>query len=324
MSENANKTRHTNSRGRNALKPSQINLKGWRDIALRVKHAIAKDNLGLIAAGVAFYFLLAIFPLITASLSVYGLIFNPAEAQQHVNALAEVLPGEARGLLTEQTEKLTSSSNSALGFGALISILIALWSARRGTTAMTTSLSIVYQEEHNRSFIRQMLLDFSLTLGWIFFLAISLAIVAVAPVAFQLLGLGTTAGIVLDILRWATLGIIAVLALLVIYRFGPDRKAANWRWLTPGAVLAVIAWLITSGLLSWYVSNFGSYNETFGSVGAVIVLLFWFYLTAFIFLLGAELNSEMEHQTSQDTTVGDDQPMGERDAFVADDLGKKP
>ncbi len=324
MSENPGKTRQSNSRGRNAFKPRQINVKGWRDIVLRVKNAIAKDNLGLIAAGVAFYFLLAIFPMIAASLSAYGLIFDPAEAQEHVTALVGVLPGEARSLLTEQTEKLTSSSNSALSFGALISILIALWSARRGTTAMTIALSIVYQEERNRSFIRQMLLDLSLTLGWIFFFAISLAIVAVAPVAFQLLGLGTAVGIALDIIRWTTLGIIAVLALSVIYRFGPDRKSANWRWLTPGATLAVIAWLITSGLFSWYVSSFGNYNETYGSVGAVIVLLFWFYLTAYIFLLGAELNSEMEHQTSQDTTVGDDQPMGERDAFVADDLGKKP
>lgn len=324
MSENVRKTRHADSRGRNALHPRQIDVKGWRDIALRVKNAISKDNLGLIAAGVAFYFLLAIFPMIAAFLSIYGLIFDPAEAREHVAALAGVLPDEARSLLTQQTEQLTSGSISALGFGALISILVALWGARKGTTAMTIALNIAYKEEENRSFIRKMLMDFSLTLGLIIFFTISLAIVAAAPVVLQLLGLGPIIEVALDILRWPILAMIAVLALAVMYRFGPDRHSANWRWLTPGALLAVIVWLISSGLFSWYVSSFGNYNETYGSVGAVIILLFWFYLTAYIFILGAELDSEMEHQTSRDTTVGGEQPMGERDAFVADDLGKKP
>ncbi|NMT65018.1 YihY/virulence factor BrkB family protein [Marinobacter orientalis] len=324
MSKKISKTRHTNSRGRNALHPSQIDVKGWRDIALRVKCAIKKDHLGLIAAGVAFYFFLAIFPMIAAFLSVYGLIFDPAEARAHVTALSGVLPGQARSILAQQTEQLTSGSGSALGLGALISILIAIWSAHKGTTAMTIAMNIAYKEEGSRGFIRKMLVDFSLTLGLVIFFTISLAIVAVAPVVLQLLDPGPTVELALDLLRWPTLGLIAVLALSVMYRFGPDRQAPKWRWLTPGALLAVIVWLITSGLFSWYVSSFGDYNETYGSVGAVITLLFWFYLTAYIFILGAELNSEMEHQTSRDTTVGDDQAVGKRDAFVADDLGKKP
>ncbi len=324
MSENVSETRHTNLRGRNASHPRQIGVKGWRDIALRVKASIAEDNLGLIAAGVAFYFLLAIFPMIAAFLSIYGLIFDPAEAREHITALTGVMPGEARSLLTEQTEQLTSSSKSALGFGALISVLVALWSARRGTTAMTIALNIAYKEKDRRSFIRLMLLNFSLTLGLIVFFTISLAIVAAVPVVLQVLGLGPIVEVLLDIVRWPILGLIAVVALSVMYRFGPDRDDARWRWLTPGAVLAIVVWLITSGLFSWYVSSFGNYHETYGSVGAVVILLFWFYLTAYIFLLGAELNSEMEHQTRRDTTVGEEQPMGERDAFVADDLGKKP
>lgn len=324
MNEHINQSRHTNSRGRNAWHPGNIDAKGWRDIALRVKTQVVKDNVGLVAAGVAFYFLLAIFPMIAALLSIYGLIFDPTEAREQITALAGVLPSEARGLLTEQTEQLTSGSRSALGFGALLSILVALWSARRGTNAMVIALNIAYNEEDNRSFIRQMLLTFVLTLGLILFFALSLAIVAAAPVALQLFGFGAFAEVTLDILRWPILGLIAVVALAGMYRFGPDRNSARWRWLTPGAVIAVIFWLITSGLFSWYVSNFGNYNEMYGSLGAVVILLFWFYLTAFIFLLGAELNSEMEHQTRRDTTVGGEQPMGERDAFVADDLGKIP
>ncbi|WP_148863747.1 YihY/virulence factor BrkB family protein [Marinobacter fonticola] len=324
MSENLGQTQDTHSRGRNAWHPRNIDFKGWRDIALRVKTEVVKDNIGLIAAGVAFYFLLAIFPMLAAFLSIYGLVFDPAEAREQVTALSGVLPGDARSLLTQQTEQLASGSKSALGFGALIGILVALWSARKGTTAMTIALNIAYKEEDNRSFLRQIVLTFSLTLGLIIFFILSLAIVAAAPVMLQLLGLGAIAEIALDILRWPILGLIAVLALSIMYRFGPDRHAAKWRWLTPGAVLAVIVWLITSGLFSWYVSSFGNYNETYGSVGAVVILLFWFYLTAYIFLLGAELNAEMEHQTRRDTTVGEDQRMGERDAFVADDLGKKP
>lgn len=324
MSQNLSRSRDTRSRGRDAWRPRHIDVKGWRDISLRVKTAVAKDNLGLVAAGVAFYLLLAIFPLIAAFLSIYGLIFDPAEAREHVTALAGVLPGEARNLLTQQSEEITSGSRSALGFGALISILITLWSARKGTTAMVIALNIAYKEEDNRSFIGQMLLTLSLTLGLIVFFTLSLAILAVAPVGLQLLGLGAIAEVALDALRWPILGLIAVLVLSAMYRFGPDRRAPKVRWLTPGAVLAVIFWLIASGLFSWYVSSFGNYNEMYGAVGAVIILLFWFHLTAFIFLLGAELNSEMEHQTSQDTTVGNDQPMGERNAFVANDLGKKP
>lgn len=324
MSEHINKTRYTSSRGRDARRPGNIDIKGWRDIALRVKTQVIKDNVGLISAGVAFYFLLAIFPTIAALLSIYGLIFDPADAREQIDALAGVLPGEARNLLTQQTEQLTGGSGTALGFGALFSILVALWSARRGTNAMTIALNIAYSEEDSRSLVRQMLLTFLLTLGLILFFALALAIVAAAPFALQLFGFGAFAEIALDILRWPILALIAVVALACMYRFGPDRRSARWRWLTPGAVLAVIIWLITSGLFSWYVANLGNYNEMYGSLGAVVILLFWFYLTAFIFLVGAELNAEMEHQTRRDTTVGEEQPMGERDAFVADDLGKTP
>lgn len=190
MSEHANKTRHTKARGRNAWRPGKIDAKGWRDIALRVKREVEKDNIALVAAGVAFFFLLAIFPTIAALLSIYGLIFDPAEAREQITALAGVLPSETRSLLTEQTEQLTSGSNTALGFGALFSILFALWSARKGTNAMTIALNIAYNEEDNRGFIHRTLLTYFLTLCLIIFFALSLAIVAAAPLAFQLLGVG--------------------------------------------------------------------------------------------------------------------------------------
>ncbi|MAL99826.1 MAG: hypothetical protein CL583_15400 [Alteromonadaceae bacterium] len=311
-------------RGRLATGPRQFDRAGWRDILLRVKQELSEDNIGLIAAGVAFYFLLAIFPMVAAFLSIYGLVFDPAEAQQQISSLAGILPGDARELLTQQTRQLTSGSNSALGFSAALSLLIALWSARQGTSAMTVALNIVYEEEDQRSFVRQAAFTFLLTLVLIVFFIFSLALIAAVPVVLSFLGLGRVAEIALNFLRWPLLGVVAVLALSMLYRYCPDRTPAKWRWLAPGATLAVVLWLISSGLFSWYVTSFGNYNEMYGSVGAVIILLFWFYLTAYIFLLGAELNAEMEHQTREDSTTGFDLPMGERGAYVADNLGEKP
>lgn len=309
--------------GRHAQKPSQIPKKGWWDILLRVKDEVANDNIGLISAGVAFYFLLAVFPMITAFLSIYGLVFDPDQARNQLEALAGVLPSQAHDLLTQQAAQLTQGSASSLGFGAVFSILLALWSARKGTTAMTIALNIVYDENDERNFFQQIVLSFSLTVGLILFFVVSLAFVAVAPVVLQVMGLGSVAETALNILRWPILGLLAVVALSVMYRICPDRDSPKWRWLTPGAVLAVVLWLITSALFSWYVSSFGSYNETYGSIGAVIILLFWFYLTAYVFLVGAEINAEMEHQTRHDTTSGPERPMGSRDAYVADNLGQE-
>lgn len=310
-------------RGRNARAPQEIPRKGWRDIFFRVKDKVISDNIGLIAAGVAFYFLLAVFPMITAFLSIYGLMFDPSEARAQIEAMTDLLPNEARSLLMEQTSQLTGSSVSALGFSAIFSLLVALWSARRGTNAMTIALNIVYKEEDHRSIIRQAVLTFLLTLGLILFFIVALGIIAAVPILLQILGFGAMAQVSLDLLRWPLLGLLAIFALSVMYRYGPDRRSAQWRWLTPGALIAVVAWLITSGLFSWYVSNFGNYNQMYGSVGAVVILLFWFYLTAYIFLLGAEFDAEMEHQTTCDSTTAPEKPMGERGAYVADHLGKE-
>lgn len=311
-------------RGRHAQKPQAVPKPGWRDILLRVKEEISKDNVGIIAAGVAFYFLLAVFPMITAFLSIYGLVLDPAEARSQLEVLADVLPSQAHELLTQQATSLAEGAGAGLGLGAVFSILLALWSARQGTSAMIIALNIVYDETDERSFLKQVALSLGLTLGLIVFFIVSLAVVAAAPVILGMVGLGAVAEMAINILRWPALALLAIVALGVMYRVCPDRDSPQWRWLTPGAVLAVVLWLITSALFSWYVSSFGNYNETYGSVGAVIVLLFWFYLSAYIFLLGAELNAEMEHQTGEDTTRGEPRPMGERNAYVADDLGKKP
>lgn len=308
--------------GREATRPSQVTRKGWWDVLMRVKSEMAKDNLGLVAAGVAFYFLLSIFPALAAFVSIYGLVYDPADAQQQVQSLSEVLPAEARSLLMAQLQQLTGGSSTALGFGVLLGILLALWSAMQGSMALMTALNIVYDETESRGFFRLRLVAFGLTLGTVLFLALSLMLLAALPPLLENLGIGRWVEILFKVARWPLLALLVIMVLAVLYRYAPDRRQAKWRWVNPGSLTATALWLIGSALFSWYVSNFASYNETYGSLGAVIVLLMWFYVTAYILLLGGELNAELEHQTRQDTTEGPPKPQGKRQAYVADTLGK--
>jgi membrane protein len=312
------------ARGRGADTPRQIPAAGWRDVLWRVKDEMAKDNLSLVAAGVAFYALLAIFPAIAATVSIYGLVVDPQTVSDQLAATSEVLPAETRGLIGEQLTRVTSSASSALSLGAIISLLLALWSANKGTQSLISALNIVYDEPEKRGFIRLTLISLGMTLGIILFLIVGLAAIAAMPALFGNLGLPETVRRLASWLRWPILGLIFVIGLAVLYRFAPSRNEPRWRWVSWGAVVATVLWLIGSALFSWYVSNFGSYNETYGSIGAVAVLMMWFWLSALIVLLGAELNAEMEHQTGRDTTRGAEEPMGERGAYVAGTVGERP
>ena len=312
------------ARGRAADTPREIPAAGWRDVLWRVKDAMSKDNLSLVAAGVAFYALLAIFPAIAALVSIYGLLADPQTVEQQLAATSQVLPEDARSIIEEQLTRVTAGASAALSLGAIVSLLLALWSANKGTQSLITALNIVYHEEEKRSFVWLTLISLGLTLGIILFLIIGLAAIAVMPALFGNLGLPEDIRRLASWLRWPILGIGFVIALSVFYRLAPSRDEARWRWVSWGAVLATVLWLIGSALFSWYVANFGSYNETYGSIGAVVVLMVWFWLSALIVLLGAELNAEMEHQTERDTTRGPERPMGERGAYVADTGGEQP
>jgi membrane protein len=312
------------ARGRAADTPSEIPSAGWRDVLWRVKDEMAKDNLSLVAAGVAFYALLAIFPAIAAVVSIYGLVVDPQTASDQLAAMSQMLPEQARGIIEEQLTSVASGAPTALGVGAIVGLLLTLWSANKGTQSLITALNIVYDEEEQRGFVRLTLISLGLTLGIILFLILCLAAIAAMPVLLGNLGLPEDVRRLASWLRWPILGIAFVIALAVLYRFAPSRDEPRWRWVSWGAVVATVLWLVGSALFSWYVSNFGSYNETYGSIGAVAVLMMWLWLSALIVLLGAELNAEMEHQTRRDTTRGDDRPMGRRGAHVADTVGEQP
>jgi len=311
-------------RGRRAERPSQLPAAGWRDVLWRVKGEMAEDNLSLVAAGVAFYALLALFPAVAAVVSIYGMIADPQTVEQQLAAVSHILPQEAQSIVGDQLKRVSGSGSTALGFGAIASLLLTLWSANKGTQALITALNIVYDEEEKRGVVRLYLISLALTVGMILFLILCLAAIAAVPALIGSLGLPQVIQQLALWLRWPILGVAFMVALAVLYRYAPSRDEPRWGWVSWGAVLATVLWLVASGLFSWYVSNFGSYNETYGSLGAVAILLMWFWLSALIVLLGAELNAEMEHQTERDTTEGPRQPRGARGAYVADTVGERP
>ncbi|TNC11677.1 YihY/virulence factor BrkB family protein [Methylobacterium terricola] len=304
-------------RGRKADTPSEIPAKGWKDIALRLYQEFSNDRILLVAAGVTFYAILALFPAIAALVSIYGAVADPSTINHHLNDLRGILPDGAIDIVGGQVKRLVDKGDKALGLTAIVSILISLWSANGGMKAVFDALNIAYEEEEKRSFVMLNLQSLAFTAGALLFVVLALTGIVVVPAALQVLGLDQKAWYI-ALLRFPALLVLVVASLAVLYRFGPSRRKPRWRWVTWGSAVAGTLWLVASGLFSWYVANFGSYNETYGSLGAAIGFMTWIWLSTTVVLLGAELNAEMEHQTARDTTVGGDKPLGARQARMAD------
>jgi membrane protein len=304
-------------RGHLARNPAEIPPAGWREIGVRAAKAFMADRLMLIAAGVTFYALLATFPAITALVSVYGLFTDPAEVGGHLNAMAGILPGGAMEIMGAQMERVAAHGGGALGLGLVIGLTLALWSANAGMKNLFSALNIVYGEAESRGFVTLTALTLLFTAGMIAFVVLALGAVIALPAALNILGLAQTERWLLW-LRWPALLIAVAIALSVIYRYGPSRTNARWVWITPGGLLAGAAWLGVSAGFSWYVENFGSYDETYGSLGAAVGFMTWIWISAMIILFGATVNAQAERQTVMDTTVPPSVPMGERGAAAAD------
>jgi membrane protein len=306
------------SGGREATTPREIPRRGWWEILKRTAKEFGDDRLMTEAAGITFYTLLALFPAIAALVSLYGLVANPETVEQQLQTLSGVVPGGGMQIIEEQVRRVTSQPDSALGFGAIFGLLVSLWSANAATKAVFDSLNVVYEEEEKRGFVKRTLMTLAFTLGGLLFFILAMAAVLVLPAVLNFVGLGSTVEWLLHIGRWPLLAVAVALLLAAVYRFGPSRSRARWRWVSWGSAVAAVAWLLASGGFSWYVANFGSYNETYGSLGAVIGFMTWIWISAAVVLFGAELNAEMEHQTSRDTTTGPELSMGERGALMAD------
>ncbi len=310
------------ARGRHATTPTDIPGAGWKDILLRVKGEIASDHVGLVAAGIAFYALLAIFPGIGAVMAIAGLVAEPAVVSEQISALGAILPEQAAEIVIGQATEVAGSQEGGLGLAAVIGILLSLWSASAAMSSTMEGLNVAYDETETRGFFHRTALRLLLTLGVIAGLFLTVGFIVVVPVVLAFLPLGSLAETIATLVRWPIVAAIAVGGLAILYRYGPSRDNAEWKWVTPGAGVAVILWLVASVAFAVYVRNFGSYQETFGTLGGVIVLLTWLWISAYIVLLGAELDAEIEAQTKHDTTVGEAMPMGRRGAEAADELGE--
>jgi membrane protein len=310
--------------GIHAEKPTHIPWRGWKQIVKRAWAEHKADNMPIIGGGVAFFGFLAIFPSLIATINLYGLVASPETVARQVEELSAQLPESAAQLIGEQLEAIVERDSGALTVGLIVSILLALWSASGGVSNLITAVNLAYDEVETRNFVKLKLLALALTLGGIVFFLITIGLVAVLPVVLDALPLGTVGTILAEILRWVLLLAVMAGGLAVIYRVAPDRDAPRFRWVSLGSVVVTVLWALIGVGFSLYVDNFGSYDKTYGAIAGVIVLMLWLYLTCYLVLLGAEINSETEHQTAQDTTTGEPEPMGVRDATMADSLPDPP
>jgi membrane protein len=303
--------------GYGAEQPSQIPPGGWFQILRRSFKEVRNDHLTLVAGGVAYAWFLALFPGLIAAVLIYGLVTDPSQVESQVNNMASGLPSDAQSLITTQLKSIAGGSGG-FGLGLVISIALALWSASAGMAGLVEAVNIAYDEDEDRNFVVKRALALVLTIGFLIFLAVAVTLVAVFPIVLSQLGTSPVVEIIAQVVRWAILAGAAIVALGLIYRIGPDRDAPAVRWLSLGSVLAALIWIAASVGFSFYVDNFSSYGKTYGALAGVVVLLIWFWITALVVLLGAEINAETEAQTVKDTTKGEPRPLGERGAVKAD------
>jgi membrane protein len=306
-------------RGRDADSPAQIPKRGWKDILLRVYNGFGEDRILMNAAGVTFYALLALFPAIAAFVSIYGLFADPQTIVNHLDTLAGVLPGGGMAVIQEQFTRLVAQPSGALTLGVVFGVLISLWSANGGMKGLFDALNVVYGEEEKRSFLWLNLTTLAFTLGMLLFAIVSLTAIVVIPVILKFLP--TFIGSILNIVRWPVIAVLVAVVLALIYRYGPSRDKPQWRWISWGSSIAAVLWLAFSAIYSWYTANFGTFNATYGSLGAAIGFMLWMWLSTTVILLGGKLNAEIEHQTARDSTEGPQEPIGQRHAHVADTVG---
>ncbi|MFW6019308.1 MAG: YhjD/YihY/BrkB family envelope integrity protein [Bacteroidales bacterium] len=308
------------SRGKQASKPWHIPLRGWKEIILRIKKNLAAHHARVVSAGVAFYFFLSLFPLLAVLVSTYGLVTDIEQIEKQISLITNILPEDAQRLLFDFLTNLTLLSNETLSWSLLLAVLITLWAANRGTKALFESINVVYNESNKRNFIKDFGLSLIFTLGGIIVTIIALTMVAGIPAFINITGIQGTLSSALIWLRWPLIGFGIIMVLSLLYKIAPARKPASFSWVSTGAVISTILWIAGSSLFSMYINNFSNFTSIYGSFAAIIILMLWFFLTSFIILLGAEINAEMEHHTSVDTTTGAEKPLGQRGAFYADNV----
>ncbi len=310
----------SDKRGRDATSPAKIPATGWKDIAFRIKDEIGEDQVGFASAAVAFYLLMGFIPTLGAVVCLYGFFADPGEVERQIAGLAGVVPPDAMDIFGSELQRIAASDSKA-GWGAIISLLLAVWGGSQAMDSLITALNVAYDEDDQRGWLRRKLLGLVLTLGFALALVMVVVLLTAVPIALSVFNIPESDTWLVELIKWPLLMLVVSAGIAMLYRYAPARSDAKWKWVTPGSILATVLWIVGSALFSWYASTFGDYAATYGSIGGIVVLLMWFYITGFVIMLGAEVNAEIEHQTAKDTTTGAPEPMGQRGAYVADDLG---
>jgi membrane protein len=308
-------------RGRCARSPFAIPPLGWKDIFWRTYREMGRDRLPALSGAITYYLLLATFPALAAFISLYGLFADVGTVERQLTHLSTILPRDAVTLIGGQMLRLAARRHATLSVAFVISTLLSIWSANAGMKALYDALNITYDESEKRDYVRRSLITYAATFAGLVFMGLVVSVLIAAPVFFHEIGLRRF-GVWWGPMRWLTVFLIASGAFTLLYRYGPSRRHARWQWVAPGGVLAAVVWLAVSLAFSWYVNNVANLGVTYGSLGALIAYMLWMWFSAMVVLTGAELNSEIEHQTAIDTTIGQVEPIGERGAVMADTVGK--
>lgn len=309
-------------RGRAADRPWKIPWRGWKDILRRTYKQIQDDRLLAISAGVVFFALLALFPAVTAIVSMYGLFAQSATIEEHIVIVSAFAPEQAVAIIREQIARLVAKGDVQLSLGFIIGVGIAIWSANAGVKAIIDALNVVYEEPEKRGFFKLNLISLTFTVGAVATVLLAIGAVVAVPLLLDRVGFGVGAAQLLEFGRWPGLIVALLLGLALLYRYGPSRTKAKWRWLSVGSVAATAVWIAGSALFSYYIKNYANYDATYGSLGTGIGLMMWMWMSTIVILFGAELNAEIEHQTAVDSTRGAAKPLGGRGATMADTVGE--
>lgn len=304
--------------GHAADSPAEIPPLGWWQVTVRVYNESMRDNVMVVAAGVAFFALLALFPFITALVSTFGLIADRSTVEQQMAALQGVVPAEAFALMREQVVAVATADSAALGLSSLVGFGFAVWSSSAGVKTLFSALNIAYEEEEQRSILAFQGQALLFTFGIILSVVMGLLVIIGLPAVLGTFGLAESTRWLVRGAGWVLLLAVVLATISLLYRFGPSRRSAAWSWLTPGALFSTVLLVLTSMGFSFYAANFASYNETYGALGGVIITMMWLWISSMVVLVGAELNAELELQTGKDTTSGRPRPKGRRGAYVAD------
>jgi len=319
--DSADLPRSHQERGRDATSPSDTPSIGWKDTILRVYTNIGEHRILALAAGMTYYSILAIFPALAAIVAIYGVFSDPGNIAKHLDQVSGLVPDGAIDVARDQLTRVAANGSQTLGLTFGIGLTVSLWSANAAMKSLFDTLNIVYGEREKRSFFKLNAISLVFTLAAIAFVLLALGALLIMPFVLKSLLFSSFADLLIRISRWPAMFLAAALGLACIFRFGPSREAPRWRWITWGSVIATVLWIAASVLFSWYAANFGTFNKTYGSLGAVIGLMTWLWISAIVILLGAEIDAAMEHQAAHDTATGSAIPTGDQGARMANTVG---